>query len=184
MNNHSPKIAHKREHASWRSMRYRCTNPKYPGYTLYGGRGIKIDPRWQDFSAFLADMGPRPEGTTLDRIDPDSDYGPGLCRWATYLKQSNNRRDNWLLTAEVDGKPETKTVGEWARQAGLRYHTLWRRLCRGWAVAAALSMPSGTHLRNPEHKAAQARYGTPEYFALPEVDRVRLVCPALSRRTT
>jgi hypothetical protein len=73
-------------------MRYRCLNPNATGYERYGGRGVTICDRWQDFKNFLADMGERPEGKTLDRVDPDGDYKPDNCRWATPGEQAHNRR--------------------------------------------------------------------------------------------
>lgn len=81
------------EYRSWRAMLQRCTYPNNVHYPNYGGRGITICERWRlSFVAFLTDMGPRPEGTTLDRIDGDSDYTPGNCRWATAKEQAANRR--------------------------------------------------------------------------------------------
>lgn len=77
---------------SWRSMRRRCNSPNYRQYNLYGGRGITICPRWDSFENFLADMGERPEGTSLDRIDHDGNYEPSNCRWATPKEQAANRR--------------------------------------------------------------------------------------------
>ena len=77
---------------SWQAMRQRCTNPNTVAWKYYGARGIRVCERWQTFVNFLADMGERPAGKTLDRIDCDGNYEPGNCRWATQAEQIRNRR--------------------------------------------------------------------------------------------
>ena len=76
----------------WQSMRQRCLNPNANNYHRYGGRGITICDRWDDFNLFLEDMGERPEGYSIDRINNNGNYEPSNCKWSTTVDQNNNRR--------------------------------------------------------------------------------------------
>jgi hypothetical protein len=89
-------------YSSWSHMKTRCLNPNDHNYHIYGGRGIKICERWlgpKGYANFLEDMGERPEGHSLDRKDPDGNYEPSNCQWATLLEQSRNLRKT--ISAEI-----------------------------------------------------------------------------------
>jgi hypothetical protein len=115
----------------WREMRYRCNCPTNKNFAYYGGRGIRVCKRWDSFAAFLADMGRRPPGMTLDRLDNDGDYKPSNCRWATRKEQSSNRR-NCILVGGL-------TLREYTRREGIPYLTVYTRLKDyGWPLERAL----------------------------------------------
>lgn len=116
-------------------MRSRCRNKCRHNYAMYGGRGIIVCERWDSYEAFLADMGRCPEGHTLDRIDPNGNYEPSNCRWATYINQLNNKRTN----RRVEFHGETKTLAEWERAIGLNKGVLKGRLRIGWSIERALT---------------------------------------------
>ena len=84
---------------SWSQMKVRCTDPSNHKFPDYGGRGIQVCERWKDFALFLEDMGVRPDGTSIDRIDVNGNYEPGNCRWADAKTQRNNRRDSLEVQA-------------------------------------------------------------------------------------
>ena len=109
---------------SWAQMKYRCQDSNRPRFKNWGGRGIKVCERWQKFENFLADMGERPKGKTLDRINNDGDYEPGNCRWATWKEQAHNRRDQktqyFFIAINSQGTIITSNnQREFARQYGL-----------------------------------------------------------------
>lgn len=116
------------EYRIWAAMKRRCANPNVRAWKDYGGRGIKVCERWQQFENFLADMGPRPLGLTLDRIDHDGHYEPGNCRWATYVEQANNTRGNRLVFVGDRVLTVTQACGHY----GIPVTTVWSRISRGW----------------------------------------------------
>lgn len=124
---------------SWQSMIQRCNNSQWKHYH---GRGITVCERWQVFENFLADMGERPPGTTLDRIDNEGNYEPGNCRWADHRTQLNNR-SNFNRHLTFEGR--TQTMAEWARERGLGVTTLCERLQAGWTTERALTTPPRGH---------------------------------------
>lgn len=130
-------LARTPEYRVFMAMKMRCENPKDAAWKNYGGRGITVDPRWSSFPQFWEDMGPRPTGGTLERIDNNKGYSPDNCTWATHKEQLNNRRNNRVLFHEG----ERLTLAQWAERLGLNYSTLAKRLARGQAVEDALNRP-------------------------------------------
>ena len=127
---------------TWADMRNRCRNPNAQQYKNYGARGIKICERWNVFANFLEDMGQRPEGLTLERINNDGDYCPENCRWATRAEQRANQRTCHMVT--VDG--DTITLRHAELRFGIREQTLFNRISRlGWSVAMATQTPVDKH---------------------------------------
>lgn len=125
-------------HKVWIGMRARCLNPNDTSFHNYGARGIIIDPRWNDFNAFLADMGERPPGMDLDRIDNDGPYSPGNCRWVTRTTNLRNTRRTCFV--EVEG--EQMSVTEAAERLGI----------------SRLNVYSYVHLKGVSHQQAVEHY--------------------------
>ena len=123
----------------WAQMRARCNNPSNANYAYYGGRGIRVCKRWNDFKLFLKDMGNPPSKChSLDRIDQNGDYEPNNVIWATPRKQAQNTRRNRLIT--IDGV--TKCFSQWARESKLPISTISTRYYTyGWPVKQALTQP-------------------------------------------
>lgn len=122
----------------WCDMKQRCLNERHAQFKNYGGRGIRICDAWlESFDAFLRDVGVKPNGLTLDRIDNDGNYEPGNVRWATRAEQRSNQRG--IHTIMVDGEALPLDIA--ARRLGIHRATLQTRLRLGWTVGAAISRP-------------------------------------------
>lgn len=123
-------------YGAWRRMIQRCEDEGCDDYKYYGARGIAVCERWHDFALFLDDVGPRPEGGTIERVRNNEDYGPTNFRWATRHEQMQNTRQTRLITH--DGK--TMSLSEWARVHDIKPRTLNARVnVLGYSFEAAIS---------------------------------------------
>ncbi len=127
-------LSRTREYTSWQMMKSRCDNPNYTDYRNYGGRGITYCDGWARFENFVSDMGNRPDGMSLDRIDPNGNYSPENCRWATSVTQNRNTRRARFL--EYDG--QRMRVSDWAKHIGISQQGLQWRL-KNWPLEKALT---------------------------------------------
>lgn len=121
---------------SWDAMKQRCLNPNHWRYSSYGGKGITICTHWLVFENFLADMGERPKGTTIDRIDNSKGYSPENCRWATPSEQNYNQEKKYIV---LNGRRQT--LADWAKELDLTKSAICRRVAQGWSLAEALTIP-------------------------------------------
>lgn len=112
---------------SWRSAKDRTLNKTSKDYPRYGGAGITFSPKWISFEEFVADMGERPRGTTLDRIDGSKGYEPGNCRWATPTEQARNRKDFTIIKSPYGVMP----LVDYAKVIGITTGAAHMRLRRG-----------------------------------------------------
>lgn len=130
----STRLSHGRSYTgtyrSWAHMKVRCQSAKG-----YFDRGIKYCERWETFDQFLSDMGERPEGTTLDRIDNGGDYCPENCRWATASQQQRNKRTSIQYSFEG----QTVSLYELAERFNINSNTLQYRVRRGWSIEEAVN---------------------------------------------
>lgn len=125
---------------TWQAMKARCYNEKAKDFKNYGGRGIKVCDEWHLFENFLAYMGDRPEGMTLDRIDTDKWYTPENCRWATKITQARNTRANCIVIFN----DKEITQAEFAEMVDLNQATISYRLRKGWTPKQIAEMPPHT----------------------------------------
>jgi hypothetical protein len=128
-----------KEYNIHRRMKQRCFNSNSEYYYCYGGRGITVCARWRNsFENFYADMGPCPDGYSIDRINNNGNYTPSNCQWADGYTQANNTRNNKVLTH----KGVSLTAAQWSRKVGIGRRTLTARLNRlGWSTEKALTTP-------------------------------------------
>lgn len=130
-------MCYTRTYASWGAMKSRCLRPSNPSYPRYGGAGVVFCEEWDSFDCFFADMGVRPAGTSLDRIDRGLPYSKDNCRWATPKEQARNKKDNYL----VEWMGRVYCVSELAEAIGMNVMTLGTRFRRGWSTVDAITRP-------------------------------------------
>ena len=126
------------EYQTWADITQRCENKEHSYYPHYGGRGIYLDERWRVFENFIEDMGPRPAGHSIERLNNNGPYAPGNCVWATPKMQGNNRRSSVFL----EFRGEKKTIAQWVEELGIGRSAVQWRLKVGWSVEEALTTPS------------------------------------------
>lgn len=119
----------------WQGIHQRCENPQDIHYRSYGARGIKVCDSWKSFENFYRDMGDKPEGYSIGRIDNDRDYEPKNCRWETTKQQAQNRNN----TRNITYKGKTQSLALWATELGINYTTLDERIKNGWSVERAFT---------------------------------------------
>lgn len=138
----SRKITHNKSYTptykSWASMKSRCLHKSSPVFYRYGGRGITFCKEWDCFEGFFKDMGFRPTGTSLDRIDVNGNYEPSNCKWSTRKEQANNTSKNNRI--EFNG--DIKNIGEWAEQMDMSVASLKKRILK-WGLIKALTIKKG-----------------------------------------
>lgn len=125
------------EYSTWAGMLQRCTNQNNIAFENYGGRGIDVCERWKIFENFLSDMGRKPKGFSLERIDNNKGYSPENCKWASKAEQNRNNRRNKMLS--YNG--ETLIMKDWAAKAGISYSCLRKRIKLGWSIEKTLTTP-------------------------------------------
>ena len=138
---HGEGVKQSPEYRAWWIMRQRCNNPRRETFPNYGGRGIAVCDRWNEYANFLTDMGRKPSAAhSLDRIDNNGPYSPENCRWATWTEQANNRRV--ASSAHfVTAYGLRLRITDWARAFGVNLATIRSRLRRGCPPERAVGFP-------------------------------------------
>ncbi len=135
------------EYQTWSSMKDRCLNENNDRYSSYGGRGIKICERWLSFENFFSDLGERPKGTSIGRIDNDGDYCKENCRWESNKQQMRNRRNTVRILGE--------DISSLSERLDMNYGTLAARIKRGWDEKEAVETPVFRNEDSIRHTARQ-----------------------------
>ncbi len=138
----APRFAHglskTTEYEVWCGMKSRCYCQNHASYKNYGGRGIRICKRWQNFGNFYTDMGPRQKGYCIERIANDKGYSPSNCKWASRTEQNKNKRNNRMLTF----RGKTQSLSAWCRELGLWANSVTRRIDKlGFSIDESFSRP-------------------------------------------
>lgn len=135
---------------AWISMRARCNNFNHEYYHRYGGRGISVCKRWNDFNLFLKDLGLPPflgRKSSLERIDNDGDYKPSNCKWATQKEQCRNRSTN----RDITFKGRVQSIAEWAEEIGISRKLIRDRLEANWSISKIFSTSVNHHYHIVEY---------------------------------
>jgi len=138
-------------YAVFKSMHDRCKYKSNASYHAYGCRGIIVCKRWDSFKNFVDDMGLRPDGMTLDRIDNEGNYEPNNCRWVTPKTNARKRRNSNILTY----KAESLCIAEWAEKMGVGWGVIDGRIKRGWSVEESITKPVDARYRNKKWKSCK-----------------------------
>jgi len=144
----------------WSGVKSRCLNPSTQHYARYGGRGIRFHPAWLDFAVFRDDVGERPEGATLERIDNNGHYEPGNVSWATRKEQANNRSTNTY----VEHNGETRTLMQWSEHLGYSYGMMRSRWREGVRPPELMEAPQ--YARGTTYTYEGKEYTMPELAAV------------------
>lgn len=131
------------EYHTWSGMKNRCLYSSNNEYKNYGGRGISVCEHWlNSFENFFADMGPKPKGLTIERIDNSGNYEPSNCKWATRKEQAANQRERCTRTVLI-ANGSRLTVQEASKRCGVKVTTLRYRLSQGWTPEKAMGIATG-----------------------------------------
>lgn len=144
----------------WDSMIARCDRPSRKDFHRYGGSGISVCDRWKTFQNFYNDMGDRPDGMSIDRIDNTKGYHPDNCRWATAKTQARNQSKNRLIT--YGGR--TQCLSAWAEEIGMSSISLQSRLDRGWSVERSIEEPIDKRYAHDKNRKHQRHVGDTQHL--------------------